>query len=103
MRGESSATSLVYPAAAKPPRAIPIGVFDSAFDSLSLEEMLDKLSALGIEAVEIRAKGLPDPSIARSPNFSPTRQRPCLEKEIRRPQYRVRLSVVMVIPFTQIR
>jgi sugar phosphate isomerase/epimerase len=61
MRGESSATSLVYPAAAKPPRAIPIGVFDSAFDSLSLEEMLDKLSALGIEAVEIRAKGLPDP------------------------------------------
>jgi sugar phosphate isomerase/epimerase len=58
-RGESPAASPLYPAAPKPPRTIPIGVFDSAFDGFSLEEMLDRISALEIEAVEIRAKGLP--------------------------------------------
>lgn len=58
-RGESPAASTPHPAAPKPLRTIPIGVFDSAFDSCSLEDMLDRISALGIEAVEIRAKGLP--------------------------------------------
>jgi sugar phosphate isomerase/epimerase len=57
--GESPAESPAAASARKPPRTIPIGVFDSAFDSLSLDEMLDRISALGIEAVEIRAKGLP--------------------------------------------
>lgn len=47
------------PAEVKAPRAIPIGVFDSAFDSLSLDEMIDKIAEFGIEAVEVRAKGLP--------------------------------------------
>jgi sugar phosphate isomerase/epimerase len=55
----SNGAAAAVPAVAKAPRAIPIGVFDSAFDSLSLDEMIDKLSELGIEAVEVRAKGLP--------------------------------------------
>ncbi len=58
-RAESPAGARPLPAAPKRLRTIPIGVFDPAFDSLSLEEMLDRISALGIEAVEIRAKGLP--------------------------------------------
>jgi sugar phosphate isomerase/epimerase len=58
-RMNSSDSPFAQPTSANPPRTIPIGVFDSAFDSLSLEEMLDKISALGIEAVEVRAKGPP--------------------------------------------
>ena len=41
------------PAAEEAVRKIPIGVFDPVYDSLSLDEMLEKISALGIEAVEI--------------------------------------------------
>src|SRR5579862_7497594 len=34
-------------------RKIPIGVFDPVYNDLSLDEMLDKVSALGLEAMEI--------------------------------------------------
>jgi sugar phosphate isomerase/epimerase len=43
-------------------RKIPIGVFDPVFDKLSLEEMIDKVSSLGIEAVEIGTGGYPGAS-----------------------------------------
>ena len=56
---DSSATSLAHSSASKPPRTIPIGAFDSAFDACGLDEMLDRFSVMGIEAVELRAKGLP--------------------------------------------
>ncbi len=41
-------------------RKIPIGVFDPVYSKLSLDEMIDKISALGIEAVEIGTGGYPD-------------------------------------------
>jgi sugar phosphate isomerase/epimerase len=40
-------------------RKIPIGVFDPVFDNLSLEQMIDKISGFGIEAVEIGTGGYP--------------------------------------------
>ncbi len=42
-----------------PPRKIPIGVFDPVFEKLSLDEMIDKICALEIEAVEIGTGGYP--------------------------------------------
>jgi sugar phosphate isomerase/epimerase len=47
------------PAAGKETHKIPIGVFDPVYDHLSLDEMLNKISALGIEAVEIGTGGFP--------------------------------------------
>ena len=41
-------------------RKIPIGVFDPVYDRLSLDEMLDKVSALGLEAMEIGTGGYPN-------------------------------------------
>ena len=41
-------------------RKIPIGVFDPVYDKLSLDEMLDKVSALGLEAMEIGTGGYPN-------------------------------------------
>lgn len=41
---------------------IPIGVFDPVYDKLSLDEMLDKVSALGLEAMEIGTGGYPNSS-----------------------------------------
>lgn len=38
-------------------RKIPIGVFDNVYEHLSLDEMLDKVSALGLEAMEIGTGG----------------------------------------------
>ena len=38
-------------------RSIPIGVFDTVYFHLTLDEMLDKISALGLEAVEISTGG----------------------------------------------
>lgn len=38
---------------------IPIGVFDPVYDKLSLDEMLEKVSALGLEAMEIGTGGYP--------------------------------------------
>ena len=40
-------------------RKIPIGVFDPVYDKFSLDEMLDKVSALGLEAMEIGTGGYP--------------------------------------------
>jgi sugar phosphate isomerase/epimerase len=41
-------------------RKIPIGVFDPVYEKLSLEAMLDKVSALGLEAMEIGTGGYPN-------------------------------------------
>jgi sugar phosphate isomerase/epimerase len=40
-------------------RKIPIGVFDAVYDKLSLDTMLDKVNALGLEAMEIGTGGYP--------------------------------------------
>lgn len=42
-----------------PRRKIPIGVFDAAFPNLPLDQMLEKFSAWGVEAVEIGSGGFP--------------------------------------------
>jgi sugar phosphate isomerase/epimerase len=42
-----------------PLRKIPIGVFDPVYAHLSLDAMLDKVSALGLEAMEIGTGGYP--------------------------------------------
>src|SRR5439155_8632984 len=39
---------------------IPIGVFDPVYDHLSLDAMLDTVSALGLEAMEIGTGGYPN-------------------------------------------
>jgi sugar phosphate isomerase/epimerase len=39
---------------------IPIGVFDPVYDRLGIDEMLDKVSALGLEAMEIGTGGYPN-------------------------------------------
>jgi len=41
-------------------RKIPIGVFDPVYEHLSLDAMLDKVSALGLEAIEIGTGGYPN-------------------------------------------
>jgi hypothetical protein len=41
-------------------RKIPIGVFDPVYKELSLDAMLDKVSALGLEAMEIGTGGYPE-------------------------------------------
>ena len=40
-------------------KSIPIGVFDPVYEKLPLDEMLDKVSALGLEAMEIGTGGYP--------------------------------------------
>jgi sugar phosphate isomerase/epimerase len=40
-------------------RKIPIGVFDAVYDKLTLDQMLDKVNSLGLEAVEIGTGGYP--------------------------------------------
>jgi sugar phosphate isomerase/epimerase len=50
-RGQESGKSM---------RKIPIGVFDPVYEKLSLDEMLDTVSALGIEAMEIGTGGYPN-------------------------------------------
>jgi len=49
----------VIPTPASSARKIPIGVFDPVYNHLSLDEMLDKITAIGIEAVEIGTGGYP--------------------------------------------
>jgi sugar phosphate isomerase/epimerase len=49
-RGQAASGSL---------RKIPIGVFDPVYEKLSLDAMLDKVSALGLEAMEIGTGGYP--------------------------------------------
>ena len=46
-------------AASSSMRKIPIGVFDPVYDKLSLDEMLERVSALGLEAMEIGVGGYP--------------------------------------------
>jgi hypothetical protein len=41
-------------------RKIPIGVFDPVYDHLSLDAMLDRVTALGLEAMEIGTGGYPN-------------------------------------------
>ena len=58
-----STTSSPLPPAPKPSgnlRKIPIGVFDPVYDHLSLDGMLDKVTALGLEAMEIGTGGYPN-------------------------------------------
>src|SRR5215831_6718457 len=54
----AATTRSANPAGTK--KKIPIGVFDPVYDQLSLDEMLDKVSALGLEAMEIGTGGYPD-------------------------------------------
>jgi len=56
----SSAAQSSVPSSQGSRRKIPIGVFDPVYPKLSLDEMLDKISALGIEAVEIGTGGYPN-------------------------------------------
>ncbi len=53
------ASSSAEPAPQNPPRKIPIGVFDPVFENLPLDAMIEKISAMGIEAVEIGTGGYP--------------------------------------------
>jgi len=46
--------------AAEAKKKIPIGVFDPVYDNLSLDAMLEKVSALGLEAMEIGTGGYPN-------------------------------------------
>jgi len=55
----SAAASRPAQASAGAKKKIPIGVFDPVYDKLSLDEMLDKVSALGLEAMEIGTGGYP--------------------------------------------
>ena len=55
---ESSATSTPQ-ASTGAKKKIPIGVFDPVYADLSLDAMIDKISALGLEAVEIGTGGYP--------------------------------------------
>src|SRR5438874_13734609 len=41
-------------------RKIPIGVFDPVYEHLALDAMLDKVTALGLEAMEIGTGGYPN-------------------------------------------
>ena len=71
-----------------PMRKIPIGVFDPVYDHLSLDEMLEKISALGIEAVEMGTGGFPG---TKHCPVAELLARPCesqsLEAKIRRPEH----------------
>jgi sugar phosphate isomerase/epimerase len=61
--GFESASSMPASFESKPPanlRKIPIGVFDPVYDHLSLDAMLDKVSALGLEVMEIGTGGYPN-------------------------------------------
>jgi sugar phosphate isomerase/epimerase len=62
----AAADSRVSPLGSAAPRSsgnlrkIPIGVFDPVYETLSLDAMLDKVSALGMEAMEIGTGGYPN-------------------------------------------
>jgi sugar phosphate isomerase/epimerase len=63
--GATPAAPGIQPAASERPlapgaaRKIPIGVFDPVYEKLSLDEMLEKVSGLGLEAMEIGTGGYP--------------------------------------------
>jgi sugar phosphate isomerase/epimerase len=56
---DASAGSMKRAASPAMARKIPIGVFDPVYNDLSLDQMLDTISALGIEAIEIGTGGYP--------------------------------------------
>jgi sugar phosphate isomerase/epimerase len=60
MNSPSAIPSSATPKPAGNMRKIPIGVFDPVYDQLSLDAMLDKVSALGFEAMEIGTGGYPN-------------------------------------------
>ncbi len=58
-----SATSSAFAPTPRPAgnlRKIPIGVFDPVYEHLSLDAMLDKVTALGLETMEIGTGGYPN-------------------------------------------
>jgi sugar phosphate isomerase/epimerase len=57
-----AAISAAGQAASGAKRKIPIGVFDPVYEKLTLDQMIDKISALGLEAVEIGTGGYPNNS-----------------------------------------
>ena len=58
-RRKSIASSASAPKPSGNLRKIPIGVFDPVYEHLSLDAMLDKVTALGLEAMEIGTGGYP--------------------------------------------
>src|SRR5712692_11145390 len=54
-----SATTSTRPRPSGNLRKIPIGVFDPVYEHLSLDAMLDKVTALGLEVMEIGTGGYP--------------------------------------------
>ncbi len=56
----TSSASAPRPKPAGNLRKIPIGVFDPVYEHLSLDAMLDKVTALGLEAMEIGTGGYPN-------------------------------------------
>ena len=58
-RAEASAARAVVPDSPRSADKLLIGVFDPVYADLSTDEMLEKISALGIEAVEIGTGGYP--------------------------------------------
>jgi sugar phosphate isomerase/epimerase len=64
-RGAPAAAATPSAPASSPPaapRKLLIGVFDPVYSHLSLDEMLEKISALGLEAVEVGTGGYPGSS-----------------------------------------
>src|SRR5882762_9121540 len=57
---EASLPSVPVPKPSGNLRKIPIGVFDPVYEHLSLDAMLDKVTALGLEAMEIGTGGYPN-------------------------------------------
>ena len=55
-----NAASALTPKPAGNLRKIPIGVFDPVYEKLSLDAMLDKVTALGLEVMEIGTGGYPN-------------------------------------------
>jgi len=58
-RSKSIASSASAPKPSGNLRKIPIGVFDPVYEHLSLDAMLDKVTGLGLEAMEIGTGGYP--------------------------------------------
>jgi sugar phosphate isomerase/epimerase len=55
-----AATPTLTPRSSNDLRKIPIGVFDPVYEHLSLDAMLDKVTALGLEVMEIGTGGYPN-------------------------------------------
>jgi sugar phosphate isomerase/epimerase len=58
--GPATSPSRTNTSDTSPKRKIPIGVFDPVYKTLSMDAMLDKVSALGLEAMEIGTGGYPE-------------------------------------------